>query len=48
MAMDASLSHNLRRLRDARKLSQADVAEKAQLSRVAYGNIESGAAQPPG
>ncbi len=46
MGMDANLSHNLRRLRDARKLSQADVAERAQLSRVAYGNIESGAAQP--
>ncbi len=44
--MDPSLSHNLRRLRDARKLSQAEVAERAQLSRVAYGNIESGAAQP--
>jgi Zn-dependent peptidase ImmA (M78 family)/DNA-binding XRE family transcriptional regulator len=44
--MDASLSHNLRRLRNARKLSQAEVAERAQLSRVAYGNIESGAAQP--
>lgn len=44
--MDASLSHNLRRLRDARKLSQADVAERARLSRVAYGNIESGTAQP--
>src|SRR5690606_2878884 len=38
--------HNLRRLRTARKLSQADVAERAQLSRVAYRNIESGAAQP--
>lgn len=44
--MDASLSHNLRRLRDARRLNQAEVAERAQLSRVAYGNIESGAAQP--
>src|SRR5712691_2613872 len=46
MRMEASLSHNLRRVRDARKLSQAEVAERAQLSRVAYGNIESGAAQP--
>lgn len=44
--MDANLSHNLRRLRDARKMSQAEVAERAQLSRVAYGSIESGAAQP--
>ncbi len=44
--MNANLSHNLRRLRDARKLSQAEVAERAQLSRVAYGNIESGTAQP--
>lgn len=44
--MDANLSHNLRRLREAKKLSQADVAERAQLSRVAYGQIESGAAKP--
>lgn len=41
-----ALSQNLRRLRDARRLSQAEVAERAELSRVAYGNIESGAAQP--
>jgi Zn-dependent peptidase ImmA (M78 family)/DNA-binding XRE family transcriptional regulator len=40
------LPQNLRRLRDARKLSQAEVAERADLSRVAYGKIESGAAQP--
>lgn len=44
--MDASLSHNLRRLRGAKKLSQAEVAEQARLSRVAYGNIESGTAKP--
>lgn len=44
--MVENLGHNLRRLRTARKLSQADVAERAQLSRVAYRNIESGAAQP--
>jgi len=46
MAMEGSLSHNLRRLRDARKMSQAELAERAKLSRVAYGNIESGTAQP--
>lgn len=44
--MEANLSHNLRRLRDAHRFSQADVAERAKLSRVAYGNIETGAAQP--
>ncbi|HVS10392.1 MAG TPA: XRE family transcriptional regulator [Planctomycetota bacterium] len=44
--MEPNVGHNLRRLRDARKLSQAAVAERARLSRVAYGNIESGAAQP--
>lgn len=44
--MDASLCHNLRRLRGAKKLSQAEVAEQARLSRVAYGNIESGTAKP--
>lgn len=44
---DASaLSQNLRRLRDAKKLSQAAVAERANLSRVAYGNIEAGSASP--
>lgn len=41
-----TLSANLRRLRDARKLSQAELAERARLSRVAYGNIESGSAEP--
>jgi Zn-dependent peptidase ImmA (M78 family)/transcriptional regulator with XRE-family HTH domain len=40
------LVHNLRRLRDAKKLSQAELAERASLSRVAYGAIESGAAKP--
>jgi Zn-dependent peptidase ImmA (M78 family)/DNA-binding XRE family transcriptional regulator len=44
--MEASLCHNLRRLRDAQKLSQAALAERAKLSRVAYGNIESGTSQP--
>jgi Zn-dependent peptidase ImmA (M78 family)/DNA-binding XRE family transcriptional regulator len=42
----SALSQNLRRLRDARKLSQAELAERAKLSRVAYGNIESGVATP--
>jgi Zn-dependent peptidase ImmA (M78 family)/DNA-binding XRE family transcriptional regulator len=46
VATSAALPNNLRRLRDARKLSQAEVAEKAALSRIAYGNIESGAASP--
>ena len=41
-----TLSNNLRRLRDAKKLSQADLAERAQISRVAYGSIESGSAEP--
>ncbi|MBI5544456.1 MAG: ImmA/IrrE family metallo-endopeptidase [Deltaproteobacteria bacterium] len=44
--MEANLGHNLRRLRGVKKLSQADVAERARLSRVAYGNIESGTAKP--
>jgi Zn-dependent peptidase ImmA (M78 family)/DNA-binding XRE family transcriptional regulator len=46
MQETTALSQNLRRLRDAQKLSQAELAERAKLSRVAYGNIESGAASP--
>lgn len=46
MADTSSLAQNLRRLRDAKKLSQATVADKANLSRVAYGNIEAGSANP--
>ena len=47
VAMEStSVSHNLRRFRDAQGLSQADLAERAKLSRVAYGNIESGTAVP--
>lgn len=42
----SALSQNLRRLRDARRLSQAELAERAKLSRVAYGNIEAGLATP--
>lgn len=42
----SALSQNLRRLRDAKNLSQAELAERAKLSRVAYGNIEAGAATP--
>jgi Zn-dependent peptidase ImmA (M78 family)/DNA-binding XRE family transcriptional regulator len=42
----STLSQNLRRLRDAKKQSQAELAERAKLSRVAYGNIESGIATP--
>jgi len=46
MKETTALSQNLRRLRDAKNLSQADLAERAKLSRVAYGNIESGSASP--
>lgn len=46
MQAASALSQNLRRLRDAKKLSQAELAERAKLSRVAYGNIESGIASP--
>jgi Zn-dependent peptidase ImmA (M78 family)/DNA-binding XRE family transcriptional regulator len=46
MSDPGALSQNLRRLRDARKLSQEEVAEKAQMSRIAYGNIEGGRATP--
>jgi Zn-dependent peptidase ImmA (M78 family)/transcriptional regulator with XRE-family HTH domain len=46
MQQVSALSHNLRRLRDGKKLSQAQVAERANLSRVAYGNIESGSSNP--
>ncbi|HEX2688192.1 MAG TPA: helix-turn-helix transcriptional regulator [Kofleriaceae bacterium] len=46
MQETSALSQNLRRLRDAQKLSQAELAERAKLSRVAYRNIESGAASP--
>lgn len=46
MAETSSLAQNLRRLRDAKKLSQAAIADKAKLSRVAYGNIEAGSASP--
>ena len=42
----APLANNLRRLRDALGLSQAQVAERAGISRVAYRSIETGAAQP--
>lgn len=40
------LALNLRRLRDEKGLTQAEVAEKAGISRVAYRNIETGAALP--
>jgi Zn-dependent peptidase ImmA (M78 family)/transcriptional regulator with XRE-family HTH domain len=46
-AMDLSiLSANLRRIRAAKGLSQGDLADAAQLSRVGYRNIEGGAAAP--
>jgi Zn-dependent peptidase ImmA (M78 family)/DNA-binding XRE family transcriptional regulator/predicted HTH domain antitoxin len=45
--MDMSvLCANLRRLRTAKGLSQGDLADAAQLSRVGYRNIESGASAP--
>ncbi|MDP9148343.1 MAG: XRE family transcriptional regulator [Myxococcota bacterium] len=45
--MDLSvLSANLRRLRAANGMSQADLADAAQLSCVGYRNIESGASAP--
>lgn len=40
------IAGNLRRLRAARDLSQAEVAEAAGLSRVGYRNLESGASVP--
>jgi len=40
------MGHTLRRLRDDRGLTQAEVAQQAGLSRVAYGSIESGTASP--
>jgi Zn-dependent peptidase ImmA (M78 family)/transcriptional regulator with XRE-family HTH domain len=46
MEAPAALSHNLRRLRDEHGLSQAEVAERAGISRVAYRSIETGAATP--
>jgi transcriptional regulator with XRE-family HTH domain len=42
----AALSHNLRRLRDEHGFSQAELAERAGISRVAYRSIEAGAATP--
>jgi len=43
---NATLAHNLRRLRDEKGLSQAQVAERTGISRVAYRNIETGTAAP--
>jgi Zn-dependent peptidase ImmA (M78 family)/DNA-binding XRE family transcriptional regulator len=43
---NATLAHNLRRLRDEKGLSQAQVAERTGISRVAYRNIETGTASP--
>jgi Zn-dependent peptidase ImmA (M78 family)/DNA-binding XRE family transcriptional regulator len=46
-AMDLSiLSGNLRRIRNAKGMSQGDLADAAQLSRVGYRNIESGTVAP--
>src|SRR5258708_29024099 len=42
----APLANNLRRLRDAAGLSQAELAERTGISRVAYRSIETGASQP--
>ena len=41
-----SIAINLRRLRSARGLSQAGLAQKAGVSRIAYSNIENGKASP--
>lgn len=41
-----NLALNLRRIRDDKGLSQADVAERAGISRVAYRSIETGEATP--
>jgi len=47
LPMDLSaLTGNLKRLRVARGLSQGDVADAAELSRVGYRNIENGVAAP--
>lgn len=42
----ATLTLNLRRIRDEKGLSQAEVAERAGISRVAYRNIETGESVP--
>ena len=41
-----AFSENLRRLRDARYMTQAELAEKARLSRVTITRLESGATPP--
>ena len=46
MADKDVLGENLRRLRQAKKLSQGDLASRAGLSRVGYRNIETGTAVP--
>lgn len=43
---NATLAANLRRLRDARGLSQAELAEQAGLSRVGYRKVELGESSP--
>lgn len=42
----SALSQNLRRLRQAKKLSQTELAARASLTRFAYRKIESGGASP--
>jgi Zn-dependent peptidase ImmA (M78 family)/DNA-binding XRE family transcriptional regulator len=45
--MDLAVLHaNLRRIRSAKGMSQGDLADAAELSRVGYRNIESGASAP--
>lgn len=46
MGADPSLAANLRLARVARGLTQTEIADRAELSRVAYRNIETGAARP--
>ena len=41
-----TLANNLRRVRDQKGLTQAEVAERAGISRIAYRNIETGLAAP--
>src|SRR5690606_21548425 len=44
--MGDELVQNLRRIREARSISQADLARRAGISRVAYGAIEAGRSRP--
>lgn len=41
-----NISINLRRIRESKGLSQAEIAERAEISRITYRNIESGSSIP--